>query len=104
MNGWDIKVLQQAIDDCTDESGVVEDCPYFTFFPDQVTNDCFIPPRISEPIDGWMDKLPGCNPVQKGPERAVSSSGCSATTAIGPAKTYFTDMSSKGWSYVSCAT
>lgn len=29
QNGWDNKVLQQAIDTCTDDSGVIEKCGIF---------------------------------------------------------------------------
>lgn len=104
MNGWDVGVLQLAVTNCNASSGDVKECPYFTYFTDQVANDCFVPPSVDEQTEGWMDKLPGCNPIQAGPERAVMNSNCGATTVIGPPKTYSTDVSSQGWSYVGCAT
>lgn len=104
VNGWDVNVLQQAVDGCNNDSGVVEECPFFQFFPSNSVTDCFIPPRVNEPTTGWLPKLPGCNPVQAGPGKAVASTGCGATTVIGPPLTYSTDVSSRGWGYVGCST
>ncbi|KAL7269705.1 hypothetical protein RUND412_007620 [Rhizina undulata] len=102
VNGWEVSVLQNAIDQCTNNSGVIEQCPYFNFFPDRVTNDCFTPPRINEQTTGWMSKLPGYNPIQPSPQRAVSQRNCNATTVIGQPKTYSIDVYSKGWECFDC--
>lgn len=40
MNGWQVDKLQLAVDTCTAASGVVEDCPVFTFWNDDVQKGC----------------------------------------------------------------
>jgi hypothetical protein len=40
MNGWDTDVLQKAVDQCTADSGVVTDCPLFTFWDNDVAKNC----------------------------------------------------------------
>lgn len=104
FNGWDTNVLQQAIDQCTSNSGRVEDCPVFTLTPDNVATGCRIPPSINEQTSGTLPALPGCNPVQPGPDRAVpKSSGCTVSNTISEPKADFTDLTqSKQWSYAGC--
>jgi Domain of unknown function (DUF1996)/WSC domain len=106
LNGWDVDHLQKAIDECTNNSGRVEDCPVFTLTPDNVAEGCKIPPSIDEQTSGTLDALPGCNPVQAGPGPAVSkSSGCTVSNAIGKPQAYFTDLTqTKQWSYTGCGT
>ncbi|KAF8418952.1 WSC-domain-containing protein [Tirmania nivea] len=103
VNGWDIDTLQKAVDNCNADSGVVEECPYFSFFDKNIQNDCHIAPRVDEQTSGWMDKLPGCNAIQAGPANATPQSNCGATTVIGESKKAYSDMSAKGWSYDGCA-
>jgi len=103
VNGWDIGILQQAVDGCNADSGLVEACPYFTFFDKNIQNDCHILPRVDEQTSGWMDKLPGCNAIQAGPGKATQQTNCGATTVIGESKKAYSDMSAKGWSYDGCA-
>lgn len=103
VNGWDVDVLQKAVDGCNDDSGVVEDCQFFSFFDEKVQNDCHLQPRIDEQTSGWMDKLPGCNAIQAGPGRATAQTGCGATTVVGEPKKDYTDVSAKGWIYDGCA-
>ncbi|GJN89315.1 hypothetical protein Rhopal_002295-T1 [Rhodotorula paludigena] len=68
LNGWDVDVLQEAIDTCTDGSGVIEKCPVFEFFSDKTQQDrCWQTLAIDEQATGTLDKLPGCNPVDCGP-------------------------------------
>jgi hypothetical protein len=62
VNGWDVATLQKAVTECTNLSGVVEDCPVFEFFSDDVANGCKITPSIDEQILGLLSALPGCNP------------------------------------------
>lgn len=104
FNGWIREHLQDAIDQCTSNSGNVEDCPVFKLIPEGAAQGCKIPPSIDEQTSGTLDALPGCNPVQAGPERAVSkSSGCTVSDDIGKPKAYFTDLTqTKKWSYVGC--
>ncbi|RPB07402.1 WSC-domain-containing protein, partial [Morchella conica CCBAS932] len=102
VNGWNVDVLQSAIDDCNSESGVIEECPHFKYFDTVKVQNCYIPPRIDEPTEGLLQKLPGCNPVQEGPENATPQTDCGAPTEIGSPKSYGTDVSSRGWSYLDC--
>ncbi|EXJ54754.1 murein transglycosylase [Cladophialophora yegresii CBS 114405] len=102
--GWDEDLLQSAVDQCTNDSGRVEDCPVFDLIPDSQATGCRIPPQIDEPVSGILAALPGCNPVQPGPV-ATPQSGCDAPTAISPSTaTFFDDITSQGWSYVGCGT
>ncbi|RPB22743.1 WSC-domain-containing protein [Terfezia boudieri ATCC MYA-4762] len=103
VNGWDTGILQKAVDGCNADSGLVEACPYFTFFDKDIQKDCHILPRVDEQTSGWMDKLPGCNPIQAGPGKATPQANCGATTVIGEPKKTYSDMSAKGWSYDGCA-
>jgi Domain of unknown function (DUF1996)/WSC domain len=105
FSGWDVDHLQKAIDICTNNSGKVEDCPVFTITPNDVAKGCRIPPSIDEQVSGTLDALPGCNPVQPGPERAVQQTTCSVSNTIGKPQAYFTDLTqTKQWSYVGCGT
>ncbi|KAI9662067.1 MAG: hypothetical protein M1829_006206 [Trizodia sp. TS-e1964] len=103
INGWDIPVLQTAIDTCTSASGVVEDCKAFTFRSDSDAQGCKIPASIDEQVFGVMPALPGCNPVQPGPQMAIPHKDCGAPTTIGPKQAFFTDLTtSKGFQYIGC--
>ncbi len=78
---------------------------------------CRVPPRVDEPVSGVLPALPGCNPVQSGPEEAVPQSTCPssssslpgagavvAATEIGDPVLPFTDVSgSLRWRYAACA-
>lgn len=102
--GWDKNILQQAVDECTNLSGMVEDCPVFQLYPDSTAEGCKIAPRIDEDIQGPMEKLLGCNAVQAGPGEAQIVTSCGDTATIGEAKSFFTDLTSSGWSYQGCGT
>lgn len=103
--GWDRDLLQRAIDTCTSDSGRVEDCPVFQLYPDSVAEGCKLASRIDEDIQGPFAKLPGCNPVQKGPDRAQIITTCDGPTAtIGQGKSFFKDLTSSGWGYQGCGT
>ncbi|GAA6058095.1 hypothetical protein JCM3770_001110 [Rhodotorula araucariae] len=69
LNGWDVDILQKAIDECTAESGVVHECKVFDFYDYDKDPDatCKQTPAIDEVATGTLDKLPGCNPVDYGP-------------------------------------
>lgn len=77
MNAWDVNVLQQAIDQCTSLSGVVEECRVFDIQSEDEMHQCTIPRTIKEDVVGPLDELPGCNTVEYGPERATEG-GCSS--------------------------
>ncbi|EMC98661.1 hypothetical protein BAUCODRAFT_377209 [Baudoinia panamericana UAMH 10762] len=103
VNGWDTQALQDAIDQCTNDSGNLSDCPVFAdLYSNEECQACRLPPQVNETITGNLTKLPGCNPVTDGPEYAPPPE-CSSTP-IGPMQTYFTDETkSLGWEYVGCA-
>ncbi|KAH0556930.1 hypothetical protein GP486_005282 [Trichoglossum hirsutum] len=103
VNGWDVDVLQTAIDTCNSNSGSIDDCAVLKKFPSDVLQDCKIPPSIDEQVFGVLPALPGCNPIQNGPGQATPKSGCGAPTTFGEPQTYFTDLTaSMGWEYVGC--
>ncbi|KAI9835060.1 MAG: hypothetical protein M1819_002612 [Sarea resinae] len=103
VNGWDVSVLQNAVDNCNDPNGIMENCEYFTLTTDASAN-CMIEPSVDEQVFGVLDALPGCNPVQNGPEPATQQTGCGATMTISAPSTNSVDLSSIGWEYVGCAT
>jgi hypothetical protein len=71
--------------------------------PDWVTDGCILEPSINERTEGWLDALPGCNPIQPGPEDARPVLGCGAPTTIGEPLHYYTDLTgSHGWEWVGC--
>lgn len=76
VNGWDVPTLQKAVTECTNLSGVVEDCPVFQFFEDEKVDSCKIEPTISETIQGTLAALPGCNTPSGEGARAVASTDC----------------------------
>ena len=108
INGWDVNVLQQAVDNCLDASGDMTVCPYFNFLPNAESAGCHIPSYIDEDVLGQVNplpKLPGCNPIQKGPGYATNDYDlCVDQPIIELDTSYLTDMTSQGYKYVGCAT
>ncbi|KAK5070639.1 hypothetical protein LTR64_000314 [Lithohypha guttulata] len=105
LMGWNRDLLQRAVDQCTSDSGRVEDCPVFNLYPDSTAEGCKIASKIDEDIQGPFSKLPGCNPVQPGPDRAQIIATCEGNTAtIGQGKPFFKDLTSQGWGYQGCGT
>lgn len=79
MNGWDQDVLQKAVDQCTAASGNVDDCPLFSFWPEDVARNCkheFLP-ASDERLEGNFTALPGRTPT---PVSAFDPCGHSPTT------------------------
>lgn len=107
VNGWDVDVLQSAVDVCTSNSGLMSDCKYFadpsSLYTDSEMQACRLPPQIDEPVLGNLTKLPGCNPVTGLNEIAAPAASCPGAS-IGPAIYDFTDVTTTlGWSYQGCA-
>ncbi|ORY75303.1 hypothetical protein BCR35DRAFT_292930 [Leucosporidium creatinivorum] len=75
LDGWDKTVLQEAIDTCTSDSGVIEYCKVFDLYDEGHT--CAKTPDVNEIVLGTLPSLPGCNPVTLGPATATP---CSAST------------------------
>ncbi|KAL0942125.1 wsc domain-containing protein [Colletotrichum truncatum] len=104
LNGWDIDVLQTAIKQCTDNSGALEKCTVFQFFDDETRKGCRVPVKVNEPVFGELDALPGCNPVQPGPQNAQPQANCGAATQISQPQWGFTDVTStQNFKYLGCA-
>ncbi|KAF9534478.1 hypothetical protein CPB83DRAFT_804460 [Crepidotus variabilis] len=85
QNGWDINVLQNAIDQCNNPNdqtgnGITEACKYFVMQSAADATKCRINPHVSESTNGTLARLPGCNPIQAGPSDATlySDSNCPA--------------------------
>lgn len=102
INGWEPAVLKEAIK-CDNNSGRVEDCKVLKLNTPDERDRCKIAPSVNEETEGILDKLPGCNPVQPGPKDAIPPPNCNAPKTIGQPKTYSSDMSKKGFTYVGCA-
>lgn len=43
MNGWPTEILQKAIAECTDMSGMIEKCSVFTLQPNEENLSCIFP-------------------------------------------------------------
>lgn len=81
LNGWEPQALERAINECTTNSGVIEDCAsIIELYSNEEMDDCRNPAQVDEVIDGWLDSLPGCNTVQFGPERATKGGECGKMT------------------------
>ncbi|KAF7333849.1 WSC domain protein [Mycena venus] len=73
---WDTTALQNAIDQCDNPNdqtgqGITEACRFLTVKPAALSNECKINPVVNEVINGKLTKLPGCNPLQFGPQDAT---------------------------------
>ncbi|GAA5991651.1 hypothetical protein JCM5350_002150 [Sporobolomyces pararoseus] len=70
LNGWDIDVLQDAVENCTSDSGVIEECSVFDLsdYSQSTGDSCVQSQAIKEQTLGTLDALPGCNPIDYGPE------------------------------------
>jgi hypothetical protein len=78
MEAWAPGVLQEAVDQCTNASGNMEDCPVFTYNsdPGRCGLENALPDEIaSENVKGPMEGLPNRIQVQAGPERANKPPG-----------------------------
>lgn len=102
LNGWNVPILQRAIDECNDASGQVEKCPVLTQFTGSQCQDCQLPEAVNEINNGMLDRLPGCNPVTYGPERAVPAK-CNDAVALGIPNPNYVDLTTtRKWEYVGC--
>ncbi|KAJ6186742.1 hypothetical protein N7519_008043 [Penicillium mononematosum] len=103
LNGWDIDVLQDAINTCHDGAGDIRQCESITMQPDWVTDGCIVERSINERIDGWLDALAGCDPIQGGPQDAGVVTACGAPTEIGESLHYYTDLTgSRRCEWIGC--
>lgn len=74
MNGWNVDLLQKAVDDCDAASGLLEECPHLKTHDLNTEEHTYSPvcrktPVVDEIVqDVVLESLPGRNPVQWGPE------------------------------------
>lgn len=75
MNGWNVTVLQNAIDTCTDLSGDMDICEAFTVqHPASSDLQCHKSPSVEEVVvNAVLPTLPGCNPITAGPGTASAA-------------------------------
>jgi len=76
LSGWDETALQNAIDNCNNPNdatgqGDTAACQYLTVLPASTADQCSLAPIVDEPIGPTLSALPGCNPIQKGPQNAT---------------------------------
>ncbi|KAF4566439.1 hypothetical protein EYR36_011865 [Pleurotus pulmonarius] len=77
QNGWDVDILQGAIDHCNNPNddtanGVVSACPLFTIIDAATADQCDLPSSLRANVVSNSTKLPGCNPLQAGPMDATA--------------------------------
>jgi len=73
MFGWEDGFLQQAVDTCTSETGLVDDCELFDIQTETQQKECFfdMPSQLwHEDFDMSANGLPGNIPIEWGPEYA----------------------------------
>lgn len=86
--GWEGDALQRAMDSCTSIFGRPAECLELTLQTDEEMNSCAQVPRVDEKVEGeYISALPGCNPIQAGPESATLVPGCTAVSTTVPAAT-----------------
>ncbi|KAF5334795.1 hypothetical protein D9611_012908 [Ephemerocybe angulata] len=78
MFGWEGDALQRAMDICTEFNGDIRYCKELSVQGDEGVNGCTLKSVVNEPIEGYLDRLPGCNPIQDGPQDATMVEGCGA--------------------------
>lgn len=84
MQAWDQGVLQEAIETCTSETGIVDDCKIFDIQSEDEQRQCEFPIPFAiknEDCEMHHGGLPGGMPIEWGPERAVMKAEAASTTA-----------------------
>ncbi|KPV72855.1 uncharacterized protein RHOBADRAFT_55528 [Rhodotorula graminis WP1] len=95
QNGWDVPILQRAMDECTSDSGVIEECKVLELYDRAVEPACRKTPDVNEVVLGTLKKLPGCNPVTKTTAAARAASGTCPNLALPPVFKKTTTYTSK---------
>ena len=86
MMGWDPVFLQDAVDQCTNLSGQIQDCPLFHIQDEDSHCSISLPPALaSENVNGPMATLPGNVPIVSGPAPASGATAGSPVTGAPPA-------------------
>ncbi|KAJ5958402.1 uncharacterized protein N7479_005552 [Penicillium vulpinum] len=85
MQAWDEGVLQKAIETCTSETGVVDECEVFTVQTEDEQRQCEFPIPFEIKHENYqmhIDGLPGGMPIEWGPERATMKVKATTTTNL----------------------
>jgi len=83
VHAWDAGFLQQAVDTCTNGSGLIQDCPLFDLQDPAVAAQCSMamPSQlIGENATEPMSALPGNVAVQSGPAYATKMAAPTSTS------------------------
>ena len=72
VSGWDTGVLSNLISTCNagDHGDGLDSCPDVEAYSGSPTSCTVASANPSEVVKGTLDALPGCNPLQYGPEEA----------------------------------
>ncbi|TFK26015.1 hypothetical protein FA15DRAFT_734061 [Coprinopsis marcescibilis] len=82
--GWEGDSLQRAMDKCYERHGRPEACKELTMQTEEEMDKCALRPVVNEAVeDTWLPALPGCNPIQSGPEDATLVRNCPALSTTG---------------------
>ncbi|TBU27996.1 WSC-domain-containing protein [Dichomitus squalens] len=103
QNGWDIDLLQEAIDTCTAANGNVMDCPPLAAVFDQASADaCTLETDIVDEnigLDSPITQLPGCNPFWDG---TGTKPACPNANAATPSLVAAQPPLPSGWNEIGC--
>ncbi|KAI0760779.1 WSC-domain-containing protein [Fomes fomentarius] len=101
QNGWDVDLLQDAIDNCPNANGNVKNCPPLARIFDQASADaCVLETQIVDEPAGFTSPiatLPGCNPLWDGTGPRPTCPN-QPTPALVPAQTPLP----AGWTEIGC--
>ncbi|KAJ4306429.1 hypothetical protein N0V88_001230 [Collariella sp. IMI 366227] len=104
ISGWNVDVLQSAVDICTNESGMVSDCPVFTVQSEDEMRKCKMPPRpivADERMKGFIgDALPGNVAIQYGPAPALGGPNAQTSAVYVPVPTVTYSPGATGTSHL----
>lgn len=82
--GWEGDALQRAMNTCTDLLGLPDSCRTLAQQTDAQMNQCKQQPVVFESVEGtYLNELPGCNPIQRGPGLATMPAQCNALSTTG---------------------
>ncbi|KAH7097284.1 WSC-domain-containing protein [Auriculariales sp. MPI-PUGE-AT-0066] len=101
ISGWDENILQQAVNQCTAESGDIRECNILEFRTDDEMNSCVIPPRTLDKTEGWHTSDSDSTPT----ETPLPSGGgyCDAPDTIIPRQDATFINSVANWTSLGCA-
>ncbi|TFK82879.1 WSC-domain-containing protein [Polyporus arcularius HHB13444] len=101
QNGWDVNLLQNAIDSCPNVNADIRDCPPLAANINQASADaCVLETQVVDEATGFgspITTLPGCNPLWDGTGPRPTCPGL-PTPSLVPAQTSLPS----GWTQVGC--